>query len=122
MNSMPPPKTTNVLKPFARSLQVAFEDRGERLLVLPLRVLWREHLDAVEDEQGLEIHRLLSPERSVVVERGDPLRLGHEVLAAGHRHALHEAHDGLLRGGGTSYFTPSTSYISDMCTCPLNTT
>jgi hypothetical protein len=34
-------------------------------------MLRRERLDALENEEGLEIHRLLGPERAVVVERGD---------------------------------------------------
>jgi hypothetical protein len=38
---------------------------------LPLGVLWRKGLDPVEDEDRLEVHRLLGPETIVVVEGGD---------------------------------------------------
>ena len=62
-----------------RALQVAREDRLERLLVLPLRMLRRQRLDAVEREGELEVHRLLGPERAVVVEDGDALGGRHEV-------------------------------------------
>ena len=65
-----------VLAASQRGLHVALEQRGERLLVLPLRMLRRERLHAVEREEQLEIHRLLGPERAVVVERGDALGTG----------------------------------------------
>ena len=32
-----------------------------------------QRLDAVEREQGLDVHRLLGPERAIVVERRDAL-------------------------------------------------
>ena len=62
-----------------RAFHVALEQRRERLLVLPLGMLRRERLDAVEREEELEIHRLLAPERAVVVERGDALGRRHKV-------------------------------------------
>ncbi len=40
-------------------------------------------LHPVEGEEELEVHRLLSPQRAVVVEDGDALGRGHEVRAAG---------------------------------------
>ncbi len=42
-------------------------------LVLPFRMLRREGRDAVEDEERLEIHRLLAPERAVVVPGSRPI-------------------------------------------------
>ena len=50
-------------------------------------MLRRQRLDAVEREGELDVHRLLDPQRAVVVERGDALGLGHEVGRAfrGHR-------------------------------------
>src|SRR6185436_1746651 len=42
-------------------------------------------------------HRLLAPERAVVVERGDPLGGRDEVGPALRRHALDEVDDGRLR-------------------------
>ena len=59
-------------------------------------MLRRQRLHAIEDEEGLEIHRLLGPERAVVVERGDALCGGHEVRRAGLRHLLDEGDDGSL--------------------------
>ena len=44
-----------------RGFHVAPKQRGERLLLLPLRVSRRENLHAVEREQELKIHRLLGP-------------------------------------------------------------
>ena len=42
------------------AFHVALEQRGERLFVLPFRMLRRERLHAVEREDQLEIHRLLA--------------------------------------------------------------
>ena len=58
------------------------EHRLERLLVLPVRILRRQRLDAVEDEGELDVHRLLDPQRAVVVEGGDALIHRHEVRPA----------------------------------------
>ena len=72
--------------PFAgcgQRFHVAFEHGLERLLVLPARVLRRQRLDAVEREGELDIHRLLDPQRAVIVEGGDALILGHEIRPAG---------------------------------------
>ena len=76
-----------------------FEQRRERLLRLPLRVLRRQCLHAVDQEEGLEVHRLLGPQRAVVVEHRDAFGHRHEVRRAGRRHALDEGDDGLLRPG-----------------------
>ena len=68
-----------VLAAGERGFQVALEQRGERLLVLPLGMLRRERLHAVEREVELDRHRLLAPERAVVVEDGDALGGRHEI-------------------------------------------
>src|SRR5208283_1906814 len=60
-------------------LDVALEKRRERLLFLPLGMLRRERLHAVQDEEQLEIHRLLCPERAVVVKHRYALGRRHEV-------------------------------------------
>ena len=65
-----------------RGFQIALEQRGERFLGLPLGMLRRERLHAVEREIQLNGHRLLAPERAVVVERGDALGHGHEISRA----------------------------------------
>ena len=82
-----------------RALHVALEQRGEWLLRFPLRMLRRERLHAVEREEQLEIHRLLAPERAVVVERGDALVRRNEIGRAFFRHLLDEGDDGFLRRG-----------------------
>ena len=60
-------------------LQVAVQHRRERLLGLPFRMHRRHDLHAVEREGQLHIHRLLDPERAVVVEGRDALLDRHEV-------------------------------------------
>ena len=79
-----------------RGFHIALEQRGERFLGLPLGMLRRERLHAVEREVELHRHRLLAPERAVVVERGDALGDRHEVRRAFLRHLLDEVDDGLL--------------------------
>ena len=61
------------------SLHVALEHAFERLLLVPLGMLWGERLHPVKGEGYLEVDGLLRPERAVVVERGDPLGGRHEV-------------------------------------------
>ena len=63
-------------------LHVAVQHRLERLLGLPAGVLRRQRLDAVEHEGELDVHRLLDPQRAVVVEGGDALVGRHEVRSA----------------------------------------
>lgn len=41
--------------------------------VVRIPMLRRQRLDAVDDEKGLKIHRLLGPRRAVIVEGGDAL-------------------------------------------------
>ena len=53
--------------------QISLEQRGERFPGLPLGVLRRKGLHAVECEVHLHGPRLLAPERPVVVEGGDSL-------------------------------------------------
>jgi hypothetical protein len=62
-----------------RVLYIALEQRRKRFLRLPLRMLRRERLHAVEREEELKIQWLLAPERAVIVERGDTLLRWHEV-------------------------------------------
>ena len=80
-----------------RGFQIAFEQRGERLLVLPLGMLRRERLHAIEREVELNGHRLLAPERAVVVEDGDALRNGHEIRRTRRRDLRDKVDDGFLR-------------------------
>ena len=59
-------------------------------------MLRRQHLDAVECEQELEVQRLLGPERAVIVEDGDAFGFRDEVRRAFLGHAFDEGDDGLL--------------------------
>jgi hypothetical protein len=68
-----------VSPPAQRAHEIALEQRGKRLLVLPFRVQRSERLDAIESESKLEIHRLLRPQRAVIVEGRDALGGWHEV-------------------------------------------
>ena len=79
-----------------RGIQVALEQRGERFFRLPFGMLRRERLHAVEREVKLNGHRLLAPERAVVVEGGDAFRHRHEIRRAGFRDLLDKSDDGLL--------------------------
>ena len=78
-------------------LAIAFEHRLERLLLLPLRMLRRQALHLVQGEEHLEVHRLLAPQGTVVIEHGDALGWRHEVLAALAGHGFDESHDRLAR-------------------------
>ena len=82
-----------------RGFHIAFEHGSERLLRFPLRMLRRQGFDAVENEECLEIHRLLGPEAAVIVEDGDPLRRGHEVGRTLSGHAFDESDDGAALAG-----------------------
>ncbi len=78
------------------AIHVALEQRGEGLLVFPLRMLRRERLHAIEREEQLEVHRLLRPERAVVVEGGDTLGGRNKMRAALRGGRPHELDDRLL--------------------------
>ena len=54
-------------------LPIAREHGLERLLGLPLRLLGRQCRHAVEREQTPGVHRVLDPQRAVLVERRDAL-------------------------------------------------
>ena len=59
-----------------RGFQIALEQRSEGFFGLPFGMLRRERLHAVEREVELNGHRLLAPERAVVVKRGDAFGTG----------------------------------------------
>ena len=79
-----------------RGFQIALEEWGERFLRLPFGMLRRECLYAIECEEQLNGHRLLTPERAVVVEGRDAFGDGHEVRWAFFGHLLDEFDDGLF--------------------------
>ena len=62
-----------------RGIDIALEQRGERFLGFPFRMLRCQRLHAIEREVELDGHRLLAPQRAVVVERGDAFGRRHEV-------------------------------------------
>ena len=55
-----------------------------------------QRLDAIDRKDDLDIHRLLGPQRAVVVEGGDALVERHEIRAAGRGHARDEVGDRLF--------------------------
>ena len=59
-------------------------------------MLRRKCLYAVERKAQLDVHGLLSPERAIIVERGDALVGRHKVTRALLRHLPHEFDDRLL--------------------------
>ena len=75
---------------------VAPEQRGERLLRFPFRMPGRKLPDAIQHEEELEVHRLLGPERAVVVEDRDAFGRRHKVRPAVLRHLRDEVRDGFL--------------------------
>jgi hypothetical protein len=78
------------------AFHIAFEQRGERLLGLPLRMLGRKRLYVVEREKQVDVQRLLSPQRAVMIERGDALVRRHKVGLPFLRHLCHEFDDRLF--------------------------
>ena len=61
----------------------------------------------VQREHELRVHGLLGPQRAVVVEDRDPVRLRDEVRRVRMAHGGDELHDGLLRGS----LTPARQWI-----------
>ena len=91
-----------------RAFKIALEQRGEWLLGLPLRVLRRKRLHAVEGKEELEIHRLFGPECAVVVEHGDALGGRDEIRSALLRH-LRDEFDRWTASAGPSFQDGSES-------------
>ena len=58
---------------------------------------WCENLHAIHGKRQLEIHRLLGPQRAVVVERRDPFAGRDEIRSAFPGDLGHEVQDRLLR-------------------------
>ena len=79
-----------------RSFQIALKQRCERFFRFPFGMQRCERLHAVECEIQLNGHRLLAPERAVVVERGDAFRHRHEVRRVRLGHFLDKGDDGLF--------------------------
>ena len=73
-------------------------ERGlERLALLQLGLVLRHRHEAPQDEVELDRHWLLTPQRAVVVEGGDPLGRRHVAAAALIRDARDEVDDRPLR-------------------------
>src|SRR5271155_1076034 len=82
-----------------RAFEIALEQRGERLLDLPLWMQRGERFHAIERERTLEIDRLLGPKGAIMVEGRNALGLAHNVGRPLFRHAVDERRDRLLRYG-----------------------
>ena len=68
-----------VLTASQRGFYIALQHRGEWYRGLLPRMLRRELPNPVEDEERLEIHRLLGPQTANVVEHRDTLGWGHKI-------------------------------------------
>jgi hypothetical protein len=79
---------------------VPFQQRGDGLFGLPLRVLWSQRLDAVQREQELEIHRLLGSQRAVIVKGGDPKRVSSDFVCGSPCLRFHGVAPSLSNVGG----------------------
>jgi hypothetical protein len=79
-----------------RGFQIALKQRGEGFLRFPLGMLRGEGLHAVEGKVKLNGHWLLTPERAIVVERGDAFRYWNKIRRPWFRHLLDKSDDGLL--------------------------
>ena len=62
--------------------QIVVERGLERLLVLPVRMLIGQRFHPIQRKRKLHIHRLLAPQRAVVVEGRDALRHRDKVRRA----------------------------------------
>ena len=80
------------------ALHITGKDALEWLLGGPLGMLSCQGLYAVEREGKLEVHRLLGPQRAVVVEHGDACGWRHVVGASVRRHPRDEGREGLPGG------------------------
>ena len=92
-------------------LHVPFQKRLERLCRLPLRLLGREFLHSIKYEIELCIHRLLDPQRTVIVKHGDAFGLFYVVFAALIRDGCNEFQDRFLR----PTIVPRRQWISSVC-------
>ena len=82
---------------FPDGLAVAGNDGLERLNVFQFRFFFHERTDPVKAIHHLGIHRMLDPERAVLVERGDAFLGRDKIRAAGFRGRFDKVHDGLFR-------------------------
>ena len=91
--------STNPFSPEAATrLHIAVEHRRERLLGLPFRMHGSQRLHAIERKGQLDIHRLLDPERAVVVEGRDALFDRHKIWPVLRRDTRNEVEDRGLAG------------------------
>ena len=81
-----------------QSTGIVLKDGLERLCRFPLRMLRRQTVDAIEGKLDLGVVGLLHPERSVIVEHGDPLGHGHELRPAVGRDGCNEIENSRLAG------------------------
>ena len=89
--------TRSLLRQLGDRLAVARHHRLERLDLRELGLRLDERRHALEAVHHLRVHRMLDPQRAVLVEGGDALGRRHELRAALRRRRLHELDDRLLR-------------------------
>src|SRR5215510_2234577 len=89
-----------------QGLQVMLEERLERLPLLDGRILNGELLHAVREKEALHRHRMLTPQRPVVIEGGDALRWRNVIASA----LLRDARDEVDDGGPGCAFVPRRKF------------
>src|SRR6185312_9000106 len=77
-------------------LAVPRQHRLEGLDVGELRLRFDDSRNALQAVHHLRVHRMLDPERAVLIEGGDALRRRHELRAPFGRRRLYELDNGLL--------------------------
>jgi hypothetical protein len=81
---------------FREGIHIVFEHGLEWLLVRPFRMLIGQRLHPIQCKGKLHIHRLLAPQRAVVVEGRDALRRRDKIRRAFAANRSDEAQDRLL--------------------------
>jgi hypothetical protein len=80
----------------AKFLHIAGKNQVEWLFLFPFRMVLGARLDAVKRKDHLEVHRLLAPQRAVVVECRDAQMRGHILGCGLVCRLVDERDDGLL--------------------------
>ena len=96
-----------------RSLQVAFQQRSERFLLLPFRMLRRQSFHAIKGKEELYGNRLFTPEGAIVIEHGDAFCNRNEVRRIFRGHSIDKRNDRFL----CRPFVPRRQRVSSTSTC-----
>lgn len=81
---------------FGKRLHVTIQNGLERPLVFPFRMHWGKRFNSIKRESKLDIHRLLAPQRAVVVKGRNALWHRDEVRRGLTRHSSDKTQNRLL--------------------------